>query len=383
MKFYRLHTFLLAGTRMFKIVPSIPLALLLILSFFAPWWSILASPRTVTLQGEIVNGSLGIRTGADAVYLEKLTQHGTGAPLKVIKKPGPVFRFEGVPFPGETLIISVLYRGNSYYRMLSPNDPGLLNPQRIFVFDDGGDPRKVRLTAMDSLTKTSKGIAVERFFVIMNGNSPARNVATKDLRFVLPANAKNARAIMKLEDTNLSLPLTVRQDDSGYAIDRPLRPGNSTLSIRYEVDGYKLEETTPDVIALNGKLPISHGFQFIAWKPEDARPSVQGAETKEVTVPGFGKVIQAVYKMGTTIRYDMSSGSFYYENLLMADYNPLYEYPLIVAFPGAHSTDGQISPAPVVLIQFLLLLTMGVVLLFILFVGVKKENIRSLLGRLK
>ncbi len=279
--------------------------------------------KTVTIRGEVVNGSNGKLVSGIKVNLFNV-EKGLDL-ISSQKDAGPRFIFKDIPSPKGPMLIAVEFNGESYFRMLHPADTNFNLPHRIFVFDTGAKAGMVRLTSMHQVTKTHSGLKIEKLFIVVNGSNPAFSFDTSNLRFHLPENATNVASYMRLETTNISLPVNiVKKDDSTYAIDHAFRPGNATLSITYNIPGYSYEEQMPDISSTDDQLPMIHNFLVVGWKPLDARPEIEGAQIEDMTVPGMGKAIKVAYEPGAKIEYDFSSGSALVENLLESHFNPVF-----------------------------------------------------------
>lgn len=295
---------------------------------------VLSNPegQTVVVHGQIVNGTTAQKSRVDRLTLYEMEQSGLKT-VQVLEKTGPMFQFDPIQVPQAPLLIAADIGKETFFRMLHPGDANFTLPQRIFVFDSGAQGNSVRLTSMTMFTKLKDGLFVERIYVITNRSMPPRLLEASGFRLQLPEDARDLQAYMRLEDTNLSLPVELKPTPEGYSMDRSLRPGNHTLHISFRIPGHVFQDSMPDLTTVGDTQgAISHNFRVISWKPEDAKPVVTGAEAKEIDVPDFDRAMHVTYEEGQKVRFDFGAGGYVIEKLVDEHYLPLFyrgEYALI------------------------------------------------------
>ena len=126
---------------------------------------------------------------------------------------------------------------------------------------------------------------------------------------------------------NIPITLTLIAEKKAYGINRLLRPGQSTLHIRYSLPSYSFQEQP---LSLANQKSKKHSFYVVAWRPNHPKeivPVIEGADYKNIHISGIGHAYQVDYSGDSPIKYDFSQLGFFSENPLESDFNPIFDTP--------------------------------------------------------
>lgn len=271
--------------------------------------------ESVTIFGRVVNGTTGAPVVAEEVTL---LRPGQGMQeLESLKPAGADFRFKPVEGGAGPLLLRARYRGEAFVQVIPPVPEARRRPQTLQVFEPGAKPADLVVHSGLQVLKRKDSLRVSRFYAIENKSNPPRLFSGSSFRIVLPEGAKNVQAQLQHRGT---MPLPNVIDERGILV-RGIRPGAAELVVNFELDGHKMD-VQPHEMA--GQI-ASGGIVVVLHQPEDAKPSVQGAESEIVEIPDLGKALKLT--LTDRVSLDFSAGGFIYEDPMKSDANAVLDEP--------------------------------------------------------
>lgn len=299
-----------------KKVLSTLIALLAAFSFSLPAFA-QESSRHVRIFGTILNGT----TGGPA-RVEKLTVLRPGAGMQTVaalENTGPDFDFPKVEAGGPVLVRAE-FKGEVYVQFVSPMQAGKF--QTLKVYEPGAPPKSIRITNALQVTKTENGLHVLKLFAAANTSTPPMSSKSGDLSVFVPEKATAVVVRLRHED---SMPVNVEttRDGSYLKVQRGFRPGQSELTVEYNLEDLEFEDR---VHRFQGVVS-DHPFAVVLWKPDNARPAITGAKTQTVQIPDMGPALQVTYPADTAVNFNFQAGGLVIMDPEHADRNPLFPTP--------------------------------------------------------
>lgn len=293
-----------------------------------------AAGKKATIFGTITNGTTGAPVAPEEIQLLRPGQ--TGMQVLQSIRPGTVsFKFDPVPVQGPVLVRS-LYAGETYIHVVPPTEKFYNAPQQVTVYEVGARAEDILITSGLQVVKHKESLKLSRVFAIENRSKPPRAFAGSGLKFFVSPDAKNVRAQLQHQG---SMPVPNALTPEGK-LARGIRPGNSELTLEYEISGFQLEERAQE---FSGS-PAKHAFLVVVFQPADAKPKVEGASVEELQIPNLGPALRINF--GTdSAKFDFSNGGYIIENPLKSDVNAVFDeswkvlvallFTIIILFLGA------------------------------------------------
>lgn len=283
-----------------------------------------APGEMIVIRGRLVNGTTGAPVRAERLTLLRLSEGMQ--PLQTLNSAGPDFAFAPIPAPDGPHLIRAEFQGESYNQMIPPAPRFYRAPQTITVYDAGAKRADVQITAALQVTKVQNGLRVESMYIIANQSQPRRSFSTDDLFVYVPTGATEVRGGLRHESSQMAIPLQLTPSGKpGYfRLGRGFRPGSSELTISYLVEG---ELLTDQLLHDPAGDDNSHKFRILLWRPQNARPIIQGGSVVQENIPGAGEALRVMYPPTGGVRYDFSSGDFLYDGPI-EEINPIFDTPL-------------------------------------------------------
>ncbi len=287
---------------------------------------------SVRIHGNVIDRSTGRPAKASDIRLLSFenmenTESADGMQvLASLPQENSRFDFSGIPVRKSGYLLSLNYDHENFIKVIPLETVTSGAPVTADVYSRGAPADSVQITSMQLIKKLQKSLSVERAYVISNRSNPPRTYSTEKLRFHLPQGAKNLSASLKLEESGMTVPVGVRESEDGtyFQIDRVFQTGTSTLTVSFEYPSYELPDVMPDIISEDGSSPKSHGFRILSWKPDDAKPDVDGGESEELDIPNLGKLLKVSYPEQGEVILDFRKGGIYLEQGMVSAENPVY-----------------------------------------------------------
>lgn len=280
--------------------------------------------ETIVIRGRLVNGTTGAPARAERLTLLRLSEGMQ--PLQTLNNVGPEFAFAPIPVPDGPHLIRAEFQGESYNQMIPPAPRFFRVPQTLTVYDAGAKRADVQITAALQVTRVQNGLRVESMYIIANQSQPARSFSTDELFVYVPEGATEMRGGLRHESSQMAIPLQLTPSGKPgyYRLGRGFRPGSSELTVSYLVEGEKL---TDQLLHDPAGDDNSHKFRIVLWRPQNARPVVQGGTVIQENIPGAGEALRVMYPPTGGVQYDFSAGDFLYDGPI-EEINPIFDTPL-------------------------------------------------------
>jgi hypothetical protein len=280
--------------------------------------------ETIVIRGRLVNGTTGAPARAERLTLLRLSEGMQ--PLQTLNNVGPEFAFAPIPVPDGPHLIRAEFQGESYNQMIPPAPRFFRVPQTLTVYDAGAKRADVQITAALQVTRVQSGLRVESMYIIANQSQPARSFSTDELFVYVPEGATEMRGGLRHESSQMAIPLQLTPSGKPgyYRLGRGFRPGSSELTVSYLVEGEKL---TDQLLHDPAGDDNSHKFRIVLWRPQNARPVVQGGTVIQENIPGAGEALRVMYPPTGGVQYDFSAGDFLYDGPI-EEINPIFDTPL-------------------------------------------------------
>lgn len=273
--------------------------------------------ETLTVRGQIVNGTTGQPAKADRLELIELNQ---GMQIKqVLQNAGPVFEFRPFEAAQAPVMIRAMYQDQPYVTMIPPVSKNRNAPQKVTVYETGYEPGTMQVNSGLQLTRTIDGILVARVYAVANESN--RTIPGEKLVFFVPDSAKDLKVTARYRQ-GMPIDLSLKKEGHWHWTERGFRPGFTEMAVEFTIEDDSFEERPDRIAEMDTNQP--DGFsRVILWRPPDAKPQIEGADqVKEVQVPDLGSAIQASFSRPVTITMD--SGSVWFENPMQSDTNPVF-----------------------------------------------------------
>lgn len=241
---------------------------------------ILAWAKPTIIQGEIINGTTGEPAQAEEVRLIQLKE---GMKVLAIQRDlKGSYRFEETQLEDSVPhLIQVSYQGVIYSTPLLP-DQSDKKPLQTTVYDTTQSWENITIPrALLILLKEKDVLKIQKVFVIKNESQTPKTYThfEETFRFYIPSHAKENRSVtvssglMPLRQT-----MTQIENSNFFAIQYPIKPGQTQIMIQYEID-YK-----NSAITLHEELSYDIGELNVLIYPTDMQvkgrafdPSADGA----------------------------------------------------------------------------------------------------------
>lgn len=281
-----------------------------------------AQSEKVTIRGRITNATTGQPAIVESLELLSLGSDGMQA-IETQENTGPIFSFSPVE-PGENpYLVRATYDDEAYVHVVRPDPDSMRNEVNLQVYETGVDLAGIHLTRAIQVTRLRNSLRISRFYVIEN--TANRSISGEDFEIFIPDEATDIYGQIVHESTRMPLPITFEEQTEGRrTLSRSLRPGNTEVTVNFEVPGHRLQEE----FTMSSESPDrTHDFLILIWQPDDARPEIKGAQYEEVEIPNLGKAYRIAYPASGKLAMDFSSGSIFIDNPLAADENPIFNTP--------------------------------------------------------
>ncbi|MCE9596917.1 MAG: hypothetical protein K8S54_03030 [Spirochaetia bacterium] len=270
--------------------------------------------KKATIFGSVVNGTTGLAGQPEEIQLLRPGQ--TGMQVLQTIRPGTVnFRFDPVPVQGPVLV-RCLYAGETYIHVVPPTEKFYTAPQRVMIYEVGAKPDDILITSGLQVVKHKEAMKISRVFAIENRSNPPKAFAGAGLKFFVSPDAKNVKAQLQHQG---SMPVPNALSPDGHLV-RGIRPGNSELTLEYDMPGFQLEERAQEFAG----SPSKHAFLVVVFQPADAKPKVEGAQTEEIQIPNLGPALRINFG-NDPAKLDFSNGGYIIENPLSSDVNAVFD----------------------------------------------------------
>ena len=250
----------------------------------------LASAAAQTLTGTVTNGTTGKPAVGDEVLLINLANGmDVGGSTKV--DSNGKFSFK-ITVPGPHLIRAV-HQGVNYHQMAPPG----VNTADVQVYDVATKVTDLSVTAdvirFQADSGTMQGL---RLFVVDNTSSPAKTqMNDHNFEFYLPASAKVEQLQARAPNGQpISAEAVPQSDKSRYAINFPLRPGETQFQVEFTLpySGEIKIDPKPLYPAQHLVIVLPKTMQFTAANPSsfqsmpDPTQADSNVEVAKQTKPG-------------------------------------------------------------------------------------------------
>ncbi len=250
----------------------------------------LATAAAQTLSGTVTNGTTGKPAAGDEVIIINLA-NGMDVGGSTKADSNGKFSFK-ITVPGPHLIRAV-HQGVNYHQMAPPG----VNTADVQVYDVATKVSDLSVTAdvlrFQADSGTMQGV---RLFVVSNTSSPAKTqMNDHNFEFYLPAGAKIEQLQARAPNGQpISADAVPQADKSRYAINFPLRPGETQFQVEFTLpySGEIKIDPKPLYPAAHLVIVLPKTMQFTAANPpsyQSMQDPTQGDSQVEVaqqTKPG-------------------------------------------------------------------------------------------------
>ena len=190
---------------------------------------VVASAAAQTLTGTVTNGTTGKPAAGDEVIIINLA-NGMDVGGSTKADSNGKFSFK-ITVPGPHLIRAV-HHGVNYHQMAPPG----VNTADVQVYDVATKVSELSVTAdvlrFQADSGTMQGV---RLFVVSNTSSPAKTqMNDHNFEFYLPAGAKVEQVQARAPNGQpIAAETTPQADKNRYAINFPLRPGETQFQVEF------------------------------------------------------------------------------------------------------------------------------------------------------
>jgi len=258
----------------------------------------LASAAAQTLTGTVTNGTTGKPAVGDEVLLINLANGMDVGGSTKVDSTGK-FSFK-ITVPGPHLIRAV-HQGVNYHQMTPPG----VNTADVQVYDVATKVADLSVTAdvirFQADSGTMQGV---RLFVVDNTSSPAKTqMNDHNFEFYLPAGAKVEQLQARAPNGQpISAEAVPQADKNRYAINFPLRPGETQFQVEFTLpySGEIKIDPKPLYPAQHLVIVLPKTMQFTATNPpsfQSMQDPTQGDSNVEVA-----KQIKPGQALGFTLR---------------------------------------------------------------------------------
>ena len=190
----------------------------------------LASAAAQTLSGTVTNGTTSKPAAGDEVILINLANGmDVAANTKADSNGKYSFKLTGEPGPH---LIRAVHQGVTYHQMAPPG----VNTADVSVYDVATKVAGLSVTA-DVLRFQADASSMQgvRLFVVNNTSSPARTqMNDHNFEFYVPAGAKIEQVQARAPNGQpIAAETTPQADKNRYAINFPLRPGETQFQVEF------------------------------------------------------------------------------------------------------------------------------------------------------
>lgn len=295
--------------------------------FFATGHHLIAAPASaptaapaISVRGTIRNGTTG--APAQVERLDLISLAGGMTPLSHQENVGPTFTFGNVEQPKGPLLLRATYRGQSYVTMVPPSPKFWNRAHLIEVYEVAELPADFVPRVALQVTKQKEGLHVQKILVIANNSRTTYK--TDNLLIPVPPDATEITATLQHDSTRMPVTLQPERTANGVRLGRGLRPGNSAVSLGFNVPGHMLRDSFP---LINNAPPSADNTVYLWWQPRDARPVVNGAPSEFTSTGQLGSALRTVYRPSGTVTYDFKAGGYALPEGPRIESNPVFEGP--------------------------------------------------------
>ena len=280
-----------------------------------------------------IKGVIKNMTGAktNSILTIELFKLATGMQLiKKIKPIGKSFVFSSVKKINSPYLIRGLYQGASYTILIPPSERFWKAKQVLKIYESGANIKDIHISSALYVIKKKDGLSIEEIFNIQNKSFPPRSFPMEKILFNIPVNATGVKSSINYIHTyKVPIPLEVKRHKDGSFFDHGLKPANSILTLRYNINGYKLRHK-PWEIRENNAVKYSNPSveAILIWRPANAVPIVKGASHSKVNIPGVGSAYKINYKNKGYTDLNFKEGDIVILDPIKSDINPVLDTPV-------------------------------------------------------
>lgn len=268
----------------------------------------------VQIRGMVINGTTGAPAAPEK--LELIQPGQTMRVLHTMENTGVRFTFPPVERVAVPFLIRATFRGETYVTVVPPVSERQNELQTVEVFDSGASREDLNIMPGLELLNEEEKVRINMVYSIENASTPPRTFPGNTFEISVPEGVRITGCQLAHQSSRMPAPFPCSVEDGGISIPKGFRPGSSQLTVQLEQDqrGFRDMET-------------GYPFKVLVWKPEQARPEMEGqSSVEELNIRGLGPALKVDYD-GKPVLYKLPDDVFYYANPLQSDYNPMFRKP--------------------------------------------------------
>ncbi len=192
---------------------------------------LVALPAFAAIEGTVTNGTTNKPSANDEVVLLELSQGMNEAAHTKTDASGR-FKFDMNTDTGGPHLVRVSHQNVNYFKMVPPG----MSSGDVTVYESSNRVSGLAYNVETAFQGGSGTLQVVQFYVVRNQSQPARTqTGSGNLDIVLPDNAKIQSADAQAPGGQPIQTAPTPKGKGRYTFDYPLRPGDTTFRIMYEV----------------------------------------------------------------------------------------------------------------------------------------------------
>ncbi len=253
--------------------------------------------------------------------------------MEIIEKKQPKsnqFRFSPLVPSNTPYLLRANYQGTSYTVLIPPVPKFWEKQHELMIYEAGAKASEIKINSAMWVTKHKEDIEVEQVYVIQNQSNPPRSFDLSSILFFVDPKAKAKKASLRYGKNSMPITLSLKEKEEYFMIERGIRPGQAEINLSFSIPTRKMK----DRFLKFQDIALNEHYRILLWKPNNFKPKIIGANTKEIEIPNIGIGYQIDKKANGAkeslieFSYDFSEGDYIIDNPLSSDSNPLFNTPL-------------------------------------------------------
>ncbi|MCB1138710.1 MAG: hypothetical protein KDK23_08140 [Leptospiraceae bacterium] len=270
--------------------------------------------NSVQIRGVVINGTTGAPASPEKIELIRPGQ--TMTVLHTMENPGSRFIFPPVERVSVPFLVRATFEGETYVAVVPPTPERQNALQKVEIFDSGAKASDLNIMPGMEMLNEEEMLRINLVYSVENVSRPPRTYSGGQFEVAVPDGVRIAGCQLAHESSRMPAPVPCSAQNGKVVLPKGFRPGSSQLTVQLEQSerNYRDPET-------------AYPFKVLVWKPEEARPAIQGQKSvEELNIRGLGPALKVDYRQ-QPVNYELPEDRFYYANPLQSDYNPVFRKP--------------------------------------------------------
>lgn len=192
---------------------------------------ILSIPAFAAIEGTVTNGTTNKPSGGDEVVLLELSQ-GMNEKARGKTDASGHYKFDVESGGGGPHLVRVNHQNVNYFKMVPPG----MTAGDVTVYESANKVNGLTYNVETAFQGNAGTLQVVQFYVVRNQSQPAKTqTGSGNFEIAVPENANLQSADAQAPGGQPIQTAPVPKGKGRYAFDYPLRPGETTFRIMYEV----------------------------------------------------------------------------------------------------------------------------------------------------